>query len=32
MMTLKQSRRVQSLLLGTLSWVIAAVVFFPIFW
>ena len=32
MMTLKQSRRLQSMLLGALSWIIAALVFFPIFW
>lgn len=32
MMTLKQSRRLQSALLGTLSWLIAALIFFPIFW
>jgi sorbitol/mannitol transport system permease protein len=32
MMTLKQSRRVQSVLLGTLCWLIAALIFFPIFW
>ena len=32
MMTLKQSRRLQSVLLGTLCWVIAALIFFPIFW
>ena len=32
MMTLKQSRRVQSALLGTLAWIIALVIFFPIFW
>jgi sorbitol/mannitol transport system permease protein len=32
MMTLKTSRRLQSAALGTLSWLIALVVFFPIFW
>lgn len=32
MMTLKQSRRLQSLALGTLSWLVALVIFFPIFW
>jgi sorbitol/mannitol transport system permease protein len=31
-MTLKQSRRLQSLLLGSLAWIIALVIFFPIFW
>ena len=31
-MTLKQKRRVQSLLLGTLAWVIALILFFPILW
>lgn len=31
-MTLQQSRRLQSLLLGTLAWAIAIVIFFPIFW
>jgi sorbitol/mannitol transport system permease protein len=29
-MTLQQSRRLQSLFLGTLAWAIAIVVFFPI--
>ena len=32
MMTLKQSRRLQSVALGTLSWLVALVIFFPIFW
>ncbi|UCJ17794.1 carbohydrate ABC transporter permease [Pseudomonas sp. MM211] len=32
MLTLKQSRRLQSLIIGTLSWAIAALIFFPIFW
>ena len=32
MLTLKQSRRLQSVLIGTLSWAIAAVIFFPILW
>ncbi|WP_212629497.1 MULTISPECIES: carbohydrate ABC transporter permease [unclassified Pseudomonas] len=32
MLTLKQSRRLHSLVIGTLSWAIAAVIFFPIFW
>ncbi|WPO98406.1 carbohydrate ABC transporter permease [Pseudomonas sp. HR96] len=32
MMTLKQSRRLQSVFLGCLAWVIALVLFFPIFW
>ncbi|MFI7868475.1 carbohydrate ABC transporter permease [Ectopseudomonas khazarica] len=32
MLTLKQSRRLQSVLIGTLSWAIAAVIFFPIMW
>ncbi|TWI53850.1 sorbitol/mannitol transport system permease protein [Pseudomonas duriflava] len=32
MMTLKQSRRLQSVLLGTLAWAIALLLFFPIFW
>lgn len=31
-MTLKQSRRLQSVFLGCLAWVIALVLFFPIFW
>ena len=31
-MTLQQSRRLQSLLLGTLAWAIAILIFFPIFW
>ena len=31
-MTLKQSRSLQSLLLGTLAWVAALLLFFPIFW
>ncbi len=31
-MTLEQSRRLQSLLLGTLAWAIAILIFFPIFW
>jgi sorbitol/mannitol transport system permease protein len=32
MMTLKQSRSLQSALLGTLAWVTALLLFFPIFW
>ena len=32
MTTLKQTRRLQSIALGSLSWLIAAVIFFPIFW
>ena len=32
MMTLKQSRRLHSAILGTLAWIIALVLFFPIFW
>jgi sorbitol/mannitol transport system permease protein len=32
MLTLKQSRRLQSVLVGTLAWAIAALIFFPIFW
>lgn len=32
MITLKQTRRLQSIALGSLSWLIAAVIFFPIFW
>ncbi|MBH3341449.1 carbohydrate ABC transporter permease [Pseudomonas mendocina] len=32
MLTLKQSRRLQSLVIGILAWAIAAVIFFPIFW
>ncbi|ENA29570.1 MULTISPECIES: carbohydrate ABC transporter permease [Pseudomonas] len=32
MMTLKQSRRLHSAVLGTLAWIIALVLFFPIFW
>ena len=32
MLTLKQSRRLQSLIIGALAWAIAAVIFFPIFW
>jgi sorbitol/mannitol transport system permease protein len=31
-MTLQQSRRLQSLVLGCLAWAVAIVVFFPIFW
>src|SRR5450830_1717450 len=31
-LTLKQSRRLQSVLLGTLAWAIAILIFFPIFW
>ncbi|EIK97078.1 ABC transporter permease [Pseudomonas sp. M47T1] len=31
-LTLKQHRRVQSLLLGILAWAIALLLFFPIFW
>ncbi|MBA1245147.1 MULTISPECIES: carbohydrate ABC transporter permease [Pseudomonas] len=32
MTTLKQTRRLQSIALGSLSWLIAALIFFPIFW
>jgi len=32
MMTLKQSRRLQSIVLGTLAWAAALLLFFPIFW
>ena len=32
MLTLKQSRRLQSVLVGALAWAIAALIFFPIFW
>ncbi|MBD1551747.1 carbohydrate ABC transporter permease [Pseudomonas typographi] len=32
MMTLKQSRRLQSVALGGLSWLIALLIFFPILW
>lgn len=32
MMTLKQTRRLQSVFLGCLAWIIALVLFFPIFW
>ncbi|AEF24288.1 carbohydrate ABC transporter permease [Pseudomonas fulva] len=32
MLTLKQSRRLQSVLVGTLAWAVAALIFFPIFW
>ncbi len=32
MMTLKQSRSLQSVLLGSLAWVTALLLFFPIFW
>ena len=32
MLTLKQSRRLQSVFIGTLAWAIAALIFFPIFW
>ena len=32
MMTLKQSRRLQSIVLGTLAWTAALLLFFPIFW
>lgn len=32
MLTLKQSRRLQSVLVGVLAWAIAALIFFPIFW
>jgi len=32
MTTLKQSRRLHSIALGSLSWLIALVIFFPIFW
>ncbi len=31
-LTLKQSRRLQSVLLGVLAWAIAILIFFPIFW
>jgi sorbitol/mannitol transport system permease protein len=32
MMTLKQTRKLQSVALGTLSWLVALIIFFPIFW
>jgi len=32
MLTLKQSRRLQGVLVGTLAWAIAALIFFPILW
>ena len=32
MLTLKQSRRLQSLVIGILAWAIAALIFFPILW
>ena len=32
MLTLKQGRRLQTLLLGTLAWLVALIIFFPIFW
>ncbi|WAJ37510.1 carbohydrate ABC transporter permease [Pseudomonas sp. GOM7] len=32
MLTLKQSRRLHSLVIGLLAWAIAALIFFPIFW
>jgi sorbitol/mannitol transport system permease protein len=32
MLTLKQSRRLHSVLLGALAWAIAALIFFPILW
>ncbi|POP83770.1 sugar ABC transporter permease [Pseudomonas syringae] len=32
MMTLKQTRRLQSVVLGSLAWIIALLLFFPIFW
>ena len=32
MLTLKQSRRLQTVLLGALAWFVALIVFFPIFW
>lgn len=32
MLTLKQTRRLQSLLVGCAAWLIAALIFFPIFW
>jgi len=32
MLTLKQTRRLHSVLLGTLAWAIAALIFFPILW
>ena len=32
MLTLKQSRRMQSLVVGALAWTIAALIFFPILW
>jgi len=32
MLTLKQSRRLHSVLVGTLAWAVAALIFFPIFW
>ncbi len=31
-MTLKQTRRLQSVVLGSLAWIIALLLFFPIFW
>jgi sorbitol/mannitol transport system permease protein len=32
MLTLKQTRQMRTVLLGTLAWLVALVVFFPIFW
>jgi len=32
MLTLKQTRQLRTVLLGTLGWLVALVVFFPIFW
>ncbi|MGE1155180.1 carbohydrate ABC transporter permease [Pseudomonas kitaguniensis] len=32
MMTLKQTRRLQSVVLGSMAWIIALLLFFPIFW
>ena len=32
MLTLKQNRRLQTLLLGSLAWLVALTIFFPIFW
>lgn len=32
MLTLKQSRRLHSVVVGTLSWAVALLIFFPIFW
>ena len=32
MLTLKQARQLRTVLLGTLGWVVALIIFFPIFW